>query len=217
MTPEEFVKGFYIEKQLLLDRYLNSKEATPVSQLIDAMQLDQKGKEQIRQIIDKVLSDGFYTALLGLEGEALIGNRQEFYKLFNGNGEELTGGAIEHNAWEYFYKHKFEIDHSQADFIAQLDYKKEGGRSTPAMSGYRPQIKFDFDDMQTSGDQKFIDKTVVFPGDRVTAAIKILSVDHFANKLETGMEFDFREGSVVIGTGKILLIVNEKLKREVRG
>lgn len=44
--------------------------------------------------------------------------------------------------------------------------------------------------------------------------IKNLSVEHFANKLEEGMEFEFREGSRIIGNGKILSIVNEKLKKE---
>ncbi|HAB53406.1 MAG TPA: hypothetical protein DCE80_14745 [Ignavibacteriales bacterium] len=101
------------------------------------------------------------------------------------------------------------------DFIAILTYKstEHGGRKTPAHSGYRPQVKFDFDEMQTSGQQTFIDKDVVYPGDTVEASIKILSVDHFTNSLTEGMDFEFREGNKIIGTGMIKKILNDKLKK----
>jgi translation elongation factor EF-Tu-like GTPase len=113
------------------------------------------------------------------------------------------------------YNNKFEFDHSKADFIATLTYKttEQGGRKTAAKSGYRPQIKFDFEEMQTSGQQIFIDRELVFPGDTVEAEIKIISVDFFANKLSENMEFEFREGATVIGTGRIKQINNEKLKK----
>ena len=103
------------------------------------------------------------------------------------------------------YNNKFEFDHSKADFIATLTYitTEQGGRKTAAKSGYRPQIKFDFEEMQTSGQQIFIDRELVFPGDTVEAEIKIISVDFFANKLSENMEFEFREGATVIGTGRI--------------
>lgn len=101
------------------------------------------------------------------------------------------------------------------DFIAVLTYKTthEGGRETPACSGYRPQVKFPFSEMQTSGQQTFIEKEWVYPGDTVKANIKILSVDLFAHCLDEGMDFEFREGSRIIGTGKIIEIVNEKLRK----
>ena len=104
------------------------------------------------------------------------------------------------------------------DFIAILTYKtiEQGGRKTPAHSGYRPQIKFDFEEMQTSGQQTFIDKDIVYPGEIVEARIKILSVDHFANCLTEGMDFEFREGDKIIGTGKIKHIQNDKLKKASR-
>ncbi len=103
------------------------------------------------------------------------------------------------------------------DFLAHLKYldTSEGGRKTPAFSKYRPQIKFDFDDMQTSGEQTFIDKTVVNPGEEVEASIRIIAVDHFKNRLQEGMAFEFREGSRIIGTGVIVQILNEKLKKKI--
>lgn len=100
------------------------------------------------------------------------------------------------------------------DFIATLTYKtsEEGGRTTPAFSGYRPVIQFDFDTMQTSGEQEFIGQEKVFPGDTVKAEIRIVGVDYFANKLSEGMTFEFKEGSRVIGIGIIDKLLNPKLK-----
>jgi translation elongation factor EF-Tu-like GTPase len=103
----------------------------------------------------------------------------------------------------------------EVDFIATLTYRttEQGGRKTPAKSGYRPQVKFNFDKMQTSGQQTFIGKELVFPGETVDAEIKIIAVDYFASKLTEGMEFEFREGATVIGTGKIKHIINDILKK----
>ena len=113
-----------------------------------------------------------------------------------------------------FYKKEF----NKTDFIAKLIYRttEQGGRQTPAKSGYRPQVKFDFTEMQTSGQQTFIDKEAVFPGDTVDAKIKILSPDYFAGCLTEGMVFEFREGEIIIGTGEIKYIVNDKLEKASR-
>jgi len=113
-----------------------------------------------------------------------------------------------------FYNDEF----NKVDFIAELQYltTEQGGRKTPANSGYRPQVKFDFTEMQTSGQQTFIDKEIVYPGDKVDAKIKILSPDYFANCLTEGMNFEFREGSTLIGTGQIKYIVNDKLEKASR-
>ena len=51
---------------------------------------------------------------------------------------------------------------------------------------------------------------------QVEAEIKILSTDFFANKLTEKMEFEFREGKTIIGTGKIKQIINDKLKKASR-
>ena len=107
---------------------------------------------------------------------------------------------------------------NKVDFIAELQYltTEQGGRKTPANSGYRPQVKFDFAEMQTSGQQTFIDKETVYPGEKVDAKIKILSPDYFADCLTEGMNFEFREGTTLIGTGQIKYIVNDKLEKASR-
>ncbi|WP_298549293.1 hypothetical protein [uncultured Aquimarina sp.] len=101
-------------------------------------------------------------------------------------------------------------------FIAELKYRstEQGGRKTPAASGYRPQVKFDFEEMQTSGNQKFIGTELVYPGEIVIAEITVLSPQLFEGKLEIGMEFEFREGPRVIGTGKIMEVANKTLERK---
>jgi len=104
---------------------------------------------------------------------------------------------------------------NDTDFIANLFYHptENGGRKTPAKTGYRPQIKFDFTENSSSGIQKFIGKEFVLPGEEVCAEITILSPSFFENKLEVGMQFIFSEGKVIIGTGKIIEITNQTLKR----
>lgn len=94
---------------------------------------------------------------------------------------------------------------------------EQGGRKTPAFSGYRPQVKFDFTEMQKSGQQTFIDKEIVYPGDKVKAKakakIKILSPDYFEDSLKAGMNFENRDGSNVIGTGQIKHVIKGKLEK----
>jgi hypothetical protein len=113
-----------------------------------------------------------------------------------------------------FYNEEF----NKVDFIAELQYltTEQGGRKTPANSGYRSQMKFDFTEIQTSGQQTFIDKETVYPGDKVNAKIKILSPDYFTDCLTKGMNFEFCEGSTIIGTGQIKYIVNDKLEKANR-
>ena len=102
------------------------------------------------------------------------------------------------------------------DFIATLKYNTydEGGRSSPAKSGYRPQLCFDFEKNSTSGRQIFIDKEWVAPGETIDAEITMLSPQLFESKLHEGLEFKFCEGRVIVGSGTILKILNEKLIRK---
>ena len=114
-----------------------------------------------------------------------------------------------------YYNQEFK----KVDFIAELTYftSEQGGRETPASSGYRPQIKFDFTEKQTSGQQTFIDKEFVYPGEKVLAKVKVLSPDFFTDNLEEGMKFEFREGPTVIGIGEIKNIINDRLERKPAG
>ena len=222
MTSEEFAKNFYLEKKNLLKSSFDfeADRMTYVSTKIQELQLDTEQTEKLKHIISSLLTDTFYTILLGLDGSTSIGNsNQEVFKIYDEQENLISNcGELETEAYEYFHNHKFEFDNSDTDFIATLTYltSEEGGRKTPAMSNYRPQIKFDFDKMQTSGQQTFIEREMVFPGETVNAEIKIIAVEHFAHKLKEGMTFDFLEGPTLIGTGKIKLIKNELLRKASR-
>ncbi len=102
MTPKQFAEGFYLEKQQLIELYFNSTEQTVVSELINSLDLDSEKKKVLKKIVDGALTDAFYTILLGLDGEAQIGTRQETYSIKDEEGNELAGGEIEGHAWEYF-------------------------------------------------------------------------------------------------------------------
>jgi translation elongation factor EF-Tu-like GTPase len=102
------------------------------------------------------------------------------------------------------------------DFIAILHYKttEEGGRQSYALSKYRPLIEFPGLLPFTSGEQIFLDKEIVNPGDTVKAEITILSVDSFNEKLYVGQKFRFcEEPRRTLGNGEIIEIVNKDLQK----
>jgi hypothetical protein len=105
MTSEEFVKGFYLEKNDLLELYFSSEPTTQVA-AIKSLNLTEEQTAKLKSILDGALTDLAYTVLLGLEGEAQIGGTQEMYKIYDESGNELTGGEIEGYAWEYFHNNK---------------------------------------------------------------------------------------------------------------
>lgn len=118
------------------------------------------------------------------------------------------------HAYEYFHENKLETENSKCDFIAQIQFKKEneGGRTHYVKSDYRSQLVFNFDDYKTSARQIYIGTDYAFPGDIVNAEIDILSQEYFYKKLKAGISFKLYEGSHLIGTGKVIKIVNQKLQ-----
>lgn len=100
-----------------------------------------------------------------------------------------------------------------SDFTASIRLlsTEEGGRKSPVMTGYRPSIKFQFDNYMTSGYQMFKDKQTINPGEEAITDIKIISKDYFAGKLKEGMLFDMFEGNRKVGEGSIITITNNNL------
>ena len=147
MTPENLAKEFLKTKKIFLHSYFDSDDQTAVGEMIKDLNLGDKSTERLRQIINGVLTDALYTILLGIDGAASIGDNQERYRLFDESGNELTGGEIEGEAWEYFHNCKYEREAGKSDFIAELEFAVAGGKTNPVTSGYRPLIKFDFDEM----------------------------------------------------------------------
>jgi len=102
MRPEEFVKGFHLEKEALLGLYFSSNPTTQVGETIRSLNLTEDQVTKLKSLLDGALTDMCYTILLGLDGEAQIGGVQEIYKIYDEGGNELTGREIEGYAWDYF-------------------------------------------------------------------------------------------------------------------
>ncbi|MFT3796140.1 hypothetical protein [Flavobacterium sp.] len=98
-------------------------------------------------------------------------------------------------------------------FLALLTYLKseDGGRATPAVSGYRPLVKFPFHHGLFTGIQKFTDAEFAFPGDTLDAEITLLDTDYFKGKVYEGLGFDFFEGPNLIGRGIIKKMLDPEL------
>ena len=89
---------------------------------------------------------------------------------------------------------------------------KEGGRSTPALSGYRPQFFYDGDDWVSS--HFYPDVKMVNPGDTVRAYIGLASPKELFGIIHEGMDFLVREGARTVGTGKVITNNNECINAE---
>lgn len=103
---------------------------------------------------------------------------------------------------------------ADTDFIGKLYFltTEEGGRSEITDEIYRPLFKLKDGLDLTSADQKFIGKDRVKPGDTIQSEIRIIWKEPYVRNLSEGSEFVLREGSQVVATGKILKVLNEKLK-----
>lgn len=82
---------------------------------------------------------------------------------------------------------------------------KEGGRSTPAFTGYRPQFYYNGKDWDAS--HIYPDVEVVNPGETVRAYLGFLSPHEHVGKVHVGMEFLIREGARTVGKGVITKII----------
>ncbi len=112
----------------------------------------------------------------------------------------------------------YKVNKGNPDFVAKLTFLRteDGGRKGYAASGYRPHVKFDGREKMTSGEQLFVDKDKVFPGESVTAEIRIISPNFFENYLFVGQQFEIGEGFKVVGYGEILEIHNLNLRQASR-
>ena len=220
MNTEEFVRNFYLEKLNILNSSFDYNSKSYVSTKIAELNLDELQYEKLKGIISNILNDTFYTILLGLDGSANIGNsKQEIFKIYDEQNNLISEcGDLEGYAYEYFHTNKLETENSNCDFIAELHFltSEQNGRQIPAKSGYRPQIIFNFDDFMTSGRQKYIGTDYAFPGDQINAEIDLVSSEYFSGKLKENMGFKFYEGKNLIGSGRILEIKNQNLKKDSR-
>jgi hypothetical protein len=101
MTPEEFVECCAAERITLIEEYMNTDSNLTVAREIASLNLNQAQQVIMRGIVEQMLTDVFYTVLLALDGAAALGGKQISYKLYDEDGNELTG-QLEGLAWERF-------------------------------------------------------------------------------------------------------------------
>lgn len=100
MTTEEFVQGFYREKQDLLQAYRD--RLPPVEEAGQDVTFRDGQQMPVLELLENVLDNVFYTTLLGLEGSASIGRTQLRYELRDPAGNSLNNGDMGGYAWQYF-------------------------------------------------------------------------------------------------------------------
>jgi translation elongation factor EF-Tu-like GTPase len=94
------------------------------------------------------------------------------------------------------------------DIEAEITFvpAEEGGRSTPAFSGYRPQFYYDGHDWDA--DQEYPDVESVLPGETVRALLRFISPDAHLGRLHPGTEFQVREGARIVARGRVTQILH---------
>lgn len=89
--------------------------------------------------------------------------------------------------------------------IAEININKDGRRTLPIPTGYRPGFKFG-NNMQTSGSILLLNREDLKPGEKDIVEIRFISNVLLGN-INTGTEFRFYEGPFEIGRGKVVEIV----------
>jgi elongation factor Tu len=89
----------------------------------------------------------------------------------------------------------------------------EGGRTTPALSGYRPNHKIKTDYL-TSGVHYYYDREEVAPGETALGTITFITPEAYPHSLRVGQEIEIQEGARVYGRAKITKIFNPLLEKD---
>ncbi|MBL8168063.1 MAG: elongation factor Tu [Acidobacteria bacterium] len=90
---------------------------------------------------------------------------------------------------------------------------EEDGRNSPTRSGYRPQFYYDGHDWDAV--LTYAGVEWVYPGQTAKAYLSFLSPECHVGKLYPGKEFLLREGTRVVGKGRVVKILRleESAKR----
>ncbi len=103
MTADHFVEIVKKEKDSILALYFSENSETQVGKMIRDMSDQGISKDSLFELLNSALNDHYYNLLLALDGEASLDGEQISYKLFDEEGNELTGsGDIEASAYEAF-------------------------------------------------------------------------------------------------------------------
>ena len=100
VMANEFARNFYLERKKFLKYSFES---------IEQLNLEENDTEKVKSFISTLLTDVFYTILMGLEGEASLGEIQQTYKIYDEEENLISNcGELEVEAYEYFHENKYE-------------------------------------------------------------------------------------------------------------
>lgn len=100
---------------------------------------------------------------------------------------------------------KYKLREPQLEAEIYYLTEQEGGRKTAVNNGYRGQFHYNGKDWDTP--QQFIDKETCNLGETVKVYLQTLSPDFHIGHFFVGQEFETREGSKIVGKGKITRII----------
>lgn len=104
MNAKEFVACWKREKDSLLKVFQGDAGSSEVAAQIASMNLTAEQLAAMPTVVDAILTDTFYSLLLGLDGAASIGGVQQQYRLHDEDGNLVSEpGDIEGEAWEQFH------------------------------------------------------------------------------------------------------------------
>jgi translation elongation factor EF-Tu-like GTPase len=106
-------------------------------------------------------------------------------------------------------------DLPDSDLEADVTYvtTAEGGRKTPAKSGYRPTCDFGVPGVCNDSAHFFVGRTWVAPGESVLTKIHLISPESLKGRLHVGQSFEVKEGARVTARAVIVRLHNESLAK----
>lgn len=103
MTGKDFVELCHTEKESILESYFAEDGESEVAAMIKELINDGLNKDNLYKLVNTVMTDSYYTLLLGIDGACSLGDKQITYKLYDEEGKHLNPcGEIEENAYQYF-------------------------------------------------------------------------------------------------------------------
>lgn len=105
INSDKFAKQWKMEKNAFLRECTNEESGSDFAQHISAMHLSDEQKNHFDVAMNSLLTDVFYTLLLGLDGSAAIGDKQQTYKIYDEDNNLISDcGDLEASAYRYFYE-----------------------------------------------------------------------------------------------------------------
>lgn len=103
MTGEDFVKLCYKEKESMMQGYFAEDSESEAAMIIKEMIQSGASREDLYRLVNTILTDNYYTLLLGIDGACSLGDQQVMYKLYDEDENLLNEcGEIEESAYSYF-------------------------------------------------------------------------------------------------------------------